>query len=106
MENGLSILAPAAADLGVENYIGWATQGNLTTLSGYITCGFTSTSGNPSGEMFIVTNAGGGTSRITIGTAILRLSGMTTSGSAVGSYSGKLKVTVGSTDVWIPYYAS
>ena len=56
--------------------------------------------------MFIVTNAGGGPSRITIGAAILRLSGMTTSGSAVGSYSGKLKVTVGSTDVWIPYYAS
>ena len=106
-KNGLSILAPAAADLGVENYVGWATQGNLSTLSGYITCGFTSSSGNPSGTMQIIVNAGGGTSRITLGAAILQLNGMTTSASAVGAYSGKLKINInGVGDVWIPYYAS
>jgi hypothetical protein len=105
-KNGLIVLAPAAADVGVENYIGWATQGNTSVLSGWITCGFTSSSSNPSGEMFINTNTGGGTSRLTINAAALRLGGITTSASAVGTYSGKVKVSINGTDVWLPYYAS
>jgi len=36
----------------------------------------------------------------------LQLYGMTTSTSAVGTYAGKIKVRIGGTDRYIPYYAS
>jgi hypothetical protein len=43
---------------------------------------------------------------IQLNTPTLRLAGLTTSTAAVGAYAGKIKVKIGGTDRWIPYYAS
>ena len=36
----------------------------------------------------------------------LQLRSLTTSGAAVGSYSGKIRINIGGTNYYIPYYAS
>jgi len=72
---GLYILAPASADLGLENNVSWATQGNLSTLSGYINCSFAGSSGSPDGQMLIAVNQAGTANRITLDSSLIRLSG-------------------------------
>ena len=61
---GLNIIAPASASIGPANWVSWPTLGNLSTMSAYIGAGFTGTSGNPNGELFINARTGAGTSLI------------------------------------------
>jgi len=72
---GFYILAPAAADMGIENNIAWPTQGNLSTLSGYINCGFAGSSGSPDGQMTIAVNKAGTANRINMDTNAVNMGG-------------------------------
>jgi hypothetical protein len=94
-EKGFNLLAPIPGDLVEANYVGWKTQGNLSVVSGYITTAYTSTSGNPSGDMYITTRAGGGTSRITLTAAVVQ----TSSGLYVGGDGGGVSGALGLTNV-------
>ncbi len=55
---GLNIIAPGVADMGVENYVGWATFQNTSVLSAYVAAGFAGASGNPSGQLYIAARSG------------------------------------------------
>ena len=79
---------------------------NTKGVGGFASNDMAATAGTTTAIIELFADRAGGVGSARIAANVLKLENLTANTGAVGTYAGKVKINIGGTDVWIPYYSS